>query len=155
MLFWSLWDKMKRDIFKSKRLYIANLTFVGILFMLTTLSLYSLFFVLGYDTKEDNEMAEKALYWTYFSFYAVGLILLLVKPLKAIRYLNIVYCLAIILNLIDYAIHYSKYEQSIAKYFFIFIVVSFTIIFLTLLYFNNRKIRDLSFSELDEIGKAE
>lgn len=155
MLFWSLWDKMKREIFKSKRLYIANLIFVGILFLLTTLSLCSLFFDLEYDTKEDNVMAEKALYWTYFSFYGVGLILLLVKPSKTIRYLNILYCLVIILNLIDYAIHYSKYEHSIAKYFFIFIVVALTIIFFILLYFNNRKIRDLSFSELDEIGKPE
>ncbi len=137
---------MKRIIFNSKKLYTANLSVSSIFFLITVLSLY--FFIAG-----DDERKDLILYVCYFIIYISSLLVLLLKTKKAIVYLNILYSFAIVLNIIDFGSHYSKYNDLISKYIFIIIATVLIAIFSLLIYFNNKYRFRFNASELDEIGK--
>lgn len=137
---------MKRIIFNSKKLYTANLSVSSIFFLITLLSLYP--FIAGDDQRKDL-----ILYVCYFIIYISSLLVLLLKVKKAIVYLNIIYSLAIVLNIIDFGINYSKYHDLMSKYIFIIIATVLVTIFSLLIYFNNKYRFRFNAYELDEIGK--
>ncbi len=137
---------MKRIIFNSKKLYTANLSVSSIFFLITLLSLYP--FIAGDDQRKDL-----ILYVCYFIIYISSLLVLLLKVKKAIVYLNIIYSLAIVLNIIDFGINYSKYHDLMSKYIFIIIATVLVTIFSLLIYFNNKYRFRFNAYELYEIGK--
>lgn len=137
---------MKRIIFNSKKLYTANLSVSSIFFLITVLGLYSVI-------SDRNWTIELVLYLCYFVIYAGASAILLIKPKKAVISLNIIYFFAIIFNVIDFFIHYSRYDHLNRKYFFVIIIAVFTTLFSLLIYFNNKNRFYLNTSELDEIGK--
>lgn len=143
---------MRRNIFNSKKLYIANIIISVILFTISSLSLYSLIFFEKYTFKNLNQSIEIVLYSGYIIIYSIALILLFVKPAKVVSFLSIMYLLAIILNFFDFSIHYSKYEKDEARYLFIAIIVIFSVIFSSLIYLNNKRKFSFDISEVDTIG---
>ncbi|MDQ1162640.1 ABC-type multidrug transport system permease subunit [Chryseobacterium sp. SORGH_AS 447] len=102
---------MKRIIFNSKKLYIANLFVSSIFFLITVFSLYS------FIMQADNKGIEVLLYTCYFITYAGALTILLLKTKKAVITLNVIYFFAIVLNVVDFCIHYSKYTDVSSQYF--------------------------------------
>jgi uncharacterized membrane protein len=137
---------MKRIIFNSKKLYTANLSVSSIFFLITVLSLYP--FIVG-----DEQRKDLILYVGYFIIYISSLLVLLLKTKNAIVYLHIIYSFAIVLNIIDFSIHYSKYHDLISKSIFIITASVLITIFSLLIYFNNKYQFRFNASELDEIGK--
>lgn len=143
---------MKRNIFNSKKLYITNIIISLILFTISSLSLYSLIFFEKYTLKNVNQSIEIVLYSGYIIIYLIALILLFLKPGKAVSFLSIIYSLAIILNFFDFSIHYSKHEKNEARYLLIAIIVVFSVIFSSLIYLNNKRKFSFDTSEVDTIG---
>ncbi|TDX87267.1 hypothetical protein B0I22_1455 [Epilithonimonas xixisoli] len=146
---------MKKKIFSSKTLYLLNVIFNLILFIITVLSLS--YFIFSNDDRffDRNHLSELLLYCGYFIIYFFALIVLLFKPKKSILFLNIIYVLGILLNFYDFNIHYLKYEGSNGQIFFIILISIFTLIFTSLIYFNTKNKFKISFYELNEIGKPQ
>jgi len=143
---------MKRNIFNSKKLYIANVVICLILFTISSLSLYALFFFEKYNLRYKNQSVEILLYIGYITVYMTALILLFVKPIKAVMYLSLGYFLAMMLNFYDFNIHYLKHEKNESRYLLIAVIILFTIIFSSLIYLNNKRKFTLDTSEVDKIG---
>lgn len=146
---------MKRNVFNSRRLYIANIVFSLILLALTIISLYFVIYRLADDIRTENQNLELVLYSVYFLIYILALIVLFLRRRKTIIYLNIIFLLAITLNVIDYNIHYSEHKSSLIKYISLCITISIISVFSLIMYLNNRKKHDSSLLELDEIGNQQ
>lgn len=144
---------MEKKIFNSKTLYLVNIVFNLILFILTVFSLSNLIFSKDVRISDRDDLNELPLYFGYFIIYLFALIFLFTKPKKSILFLNIIYILGILLNFYDFCIHYLKYEGSNGQIFFIVLITIFTVIFTSLIYFNTKKKFKISFYELNEIGK--
>ncbi|WP_148285314.1 hypothetical protein [Flavobacterium sp. B17] len=132
---------MRRNIFNSKKLYIANVIISLILFIISSLSLYSLIFFEKNTLKNENQSIELVLYSGYIITYLITVI-----------FLSIMYFLAIVLNFFDFSIHYSKHEKDEARYLLIAIIVIFSMIFSSLIYLNNKRKFSFDTSEVDKIG---
>ncbi|ROH99409.1 hypothetical protein [Chryseobacterium daecheongense] len=144
---------MKRNIFKSKKLYFTNIIFNIILLIVSILSLKTLIFSKAYSFTDKEQLKEIILYFGYSIIYFIALILLIIKPPKGIFYLNIIYSLAILFNFNDFIIHYSKYAESIHRVVYIVLIIIFTLVFASFIYLNNKKKFKIDFLELEEIGK--
>ncbi|MFN4365211.1 hypothetical protein [Chryseobacterium hispalense] len=144
---------MRRNIFNSKKLFIANVAICLIFFTISSLSLYALLFLEKYNLRYKNQSVEILLYIGYITVYMAALILLFVKPIKAVMYLSLTYFLAMMLNFYDFNIHYLKHEKNESRYLLIAIIILFVIIFSSLIYLNNKRKFTLDTSELDTIGK--
>lgn len=143
---------MRRNIFNSKKLYIANVVICLILFTISSLSLYALLFHEKYNLRYKHQSVEILLYISYITVYMAALILLFVKPIKAVMYLSLTYFLVIMLNFYDFNIHYLKHEKNESRYLLIAIIILFAVIFSSLIYLNNKRKFTLDTSEVDKIG---
>jgi len=143
---------MKNNIFNSKRLFIANIIFCSILLTLTIISLYAFIYMPNSGSVDEYKGLELFLYSIYFVIYILALIVIFLRHKNTIRYLNIIFSFAIILNVADFGIHYSEYNNTIVKYISVGITTVIILVFSVMLYLNNRKRPDLSLIELDEIG---
>ena len=144
---------MEKKIFNSKTLYLINIIFDLILFIVTVLSLSFLIFSKNARFSDRNNLIEISLYCGYFVIYLFALIVLFTKPKKSVLFLNISYLVGILLNFYDFRLHHLKYAGSNALIFFIFLIIIFTLIFTSLIYFNTKNKFKISFYELNEIGK--
>jgi hypothetical protein len=96
---------MRRNIFNSKKLFIANVAICLIFFTISSLSLYALLFLEKYNLRYKNQSVEILLYIGYITVYMAALILLFLNPINAVIYLIITYFLSIILNFYYFNIH--------------------------------------------------
>lgn len=143
---------MRKNIFNSKKLYIANIVISAILFIISALSLYALLFFEKYALENKSHSLEIALYAGYIIIYSIALILLFVKPAKAVKSLGIMYFLAFTLNFYDFTTHYSKQENNESRYLLIAVIILFAVIFSLLIYLNNKRKFIFDMSELETIG---
>lgn len=143
---------MERKVFSSKILYLLNLIFNSGFLVITILSLLALIYIDGNKLIDKNESEQLVLYSIYVIIYTIAVTVLFVKPIKAVFYLKSVYLFALAINFYEFLRHYLKSDTNGNKLIYIIMILIFTMVFMSFIYFNNKYKFKIKFSELDEIG---
>lgn len=132
-------------------MYLLNIIFNSGFLIVTILSLLALIFI-GDKLTNENKGEQLVLYFVYMIIYTIAVVILFVKPKKAVFYLNLIYLFALAINFYEFLRHYLKSNINSTKLMYIIMILIFITIFMTFIYFNKKYKFKIKFSEIEDIG---
>lgn len=151
MLCWSLWDKMKKRVFKYKFIKVISLIFGFIMLLFCGVG----FIELSSKFTQRNGYLILIILALLILVNAVSIILIFVKSKKSIIALNIFYSFVILLFLTAFILReFNDSESFSVGDRIIFITILSSSIILTFL-INKFRYKDLYYKEIEFIGEQE